>query len=96
MMSPLVPEELRKDCSLATVLRHGSVPLVWTTRDRRQTLEVFVSLYRYGLKRWSGTDRVWYGIGWTVTGGLQIIRRVAGGTLLTGTRLSNVVTNLAG
>lgn len=52
--------------------------------------------YTIRIRRWSGTDRVWYGIGWTVTGGLQIIRRLAGGTLLTGTRLSNAVTDLAG
>ena len=45
VMSPLVPEELGKDFSLPTVLRHGSIPLVWTARDRRQTLESYVSLY---------------------------------------------------
>ena len=44
VMSPLVPEELGKDCSLPTVLRRGSIPLVWTARDRRQTLESCVSL----------------------------------------------------
>ena len=45
VMSPLVPEELGRDFSLPAVLRHGSIPLVWTARDRRQTLESYVSLY---------------------------------------------------
>ncbi|HEV8532060.1 MAG TPA: hypothetical protein VGT00_11630, partial [Methylomirabilota bacterium] len=26
--------------------------------------------YTIKIRRWSGTDSVWYGIGWTVTGGL--------------------------
>jgi hypothetical protein len=28
--------------------------------------------YRIRIRRWSGTDRVWYGIAWTVTGGFAI------------------------
>jgi len=28
--------------------------------------------YTIKIRRWSGTDSVWYGIGWTVTGGLKI------------------------
>ena len=43
-MSPLVPEELGKDFFLPTVLRRASIPLIWTARDRRQTLESCVSL----------------------------------------------------
>jgi predicted AAA+ superfamily ATPase len=45
VMFPLVPEELGDDFSMASVLRHGSVPLVWTSRDKRQTLESYVQLY---------------------------------------------------
>ena len=51
--------------------------------------------YTIRIRRWSGTDRVWYGIGWTVTGGLQIVRTLAG-TVLAGDRLSRAVTDLAG
>jgi hypothetical protein len=32
--------------------------------------------YTIRIRRWSGTDAVWYGIAWTVTGGLAIIREV--------------------
>jgi hypothetical protein len=30
--------------------------------------------YTIRVRRWSGTDRVWYGIAWTVTGGLDILQ----------------------
>jgi predicted AAA+ superfamily ATPase len=45
VMFPLLPEELGKDFSLATVLRYGSIPLVWTARDRKLTLDSYVQLY---------------------------------------------------
>jgi predicted AAA+ superfamily ATPase len=44
-MYPLLPSELGSDFDLATVLRFGSIPLVWTAADRRRTLETYVQLY---------------------------------------------------
>jgi predicted AAA+ superfamily ATPase len=44
-MFPLVPAELGDDFSLPTVLRYGSVPLVWQASDRRAVLESYVQLY---------------------------------------------------
>jgi len=44
-MFPLVPEELGEHFDLDTVLRFGSIPLVWQARGRRQTLEAYVQLY---------------------------------------------------
>lgn len=44
-MFPLVPAELAKDFDLATVLRYGSIPLVWQAADRRATLDAYVQLY---------------------------------------------------
>lgn len=32
--------------------------------------------YTIRIRRWSGTDAVWYGIAWTVTGGLNILQEV--------------------
>jgi predicted AAA+ superfamily ATPase len=45
IMYPLVPEELGRDFNLDTVLRYGTIPLVWTSLDRAQTLESYVHLY---------------------------------------------------
>ena len=45
LMYPLVPEELGGDFDLDSVLRHGTVPLVWTSPDREQTLASYVHLY---------------------------------------------------
>jgi predicted AAA+ superfamily ATPase len=45
IMYPLVPEELGDDFDLDTVLRHGTIPLVWTSPHREQTLESYVHLY---------------------------------------------------
>lgn len=28
-------------------------------------------MYEIRIRRWAGTDDIWYGIAWTVTGGLQ-------------------------
>lgn len=45
VMFPLVPEELGSDFDLESVLRFGSIPLIWKARSRRQTLESYVQLY---------------------------------------------------
>jgi len=44
-MYPLVPEELARDFSLDAALRFGTIPLVWASPDRRQTLQSYVQLY---------------------------------------------------
>jgi hypothetical protein len=38
--------------------------------------------YTIRIRRWSGTDRVWFGLAWTVTGGLQLVSEVVRGDLL--------------
>ena len=38
--------------------------------------------YAIRIRRWSGTDRVWFGLAWTVTGGLQLVSEVVRGDLL--------------
>jgi hypothetical protein len=38
--------------------------------------------YTIRIRRWSGTDRVWYGLAWTVTGGLQLVSEMVRGDLL--------------
>jgi uncharacterized protein len=42
---PLLPEELGRDFDLGTVLRFGSLPLIWNAADRRDSLEAYVQLY---------------------------------------------------
>jgi len=44
-MFPLVPEELGGDFSLDEVLSYGSIPLVWSSTDKRKALEAYVQLY---------------------------------------------------
>lgn len=44
-MFPLLPEELGSDFDLEAVLRHGSLAVVWTAKDRRAVLESYVHLY---------------------------------------------------
>lgn len=44
-MYPLVPQELGADFNLEDVLRRGSIPLVWTSDNRREVLESYVQLY---------------------------------------------------
>ena len=44
-MFPLLPEELAGDFRVEEVLRHGSIPVVWTADDRAETLESYVRLY---------------------------------------------------
>jgi predicted AAA+ superfamily ATPase len=45
VMFPLVPEELGDDFEIDTAIRFGTIPLVCTAADRRQTLESYVHLY---------------------------------------------------
>ncbi len=33
--------------------------------------------YTIRIRRWSGSDRVWYGIAWTVTGGINLLQAIA-------------------
>lgn len=42
---PLLPAELGRDFDLGTVLRSGSLPLIWNAADRRDALEACVQLY---------------------------------------------------
>ncbi len=42
---PFTPEELGKDFHLEEVLRYGSVPLVWQSDTRAETLQTYVQLY---------------------------------------------------
>ncbi|HLE67840.1 MAG TPA: ATP-binding protein [Burkholderiales bacterium] len=44
-MFPLTPEELGADFDLETVLRFGSVALIWQAADRRATLGAYVQTY---------------------------------------------------
>ncbi len=44
-MFPFVPEELGNDHSIESVLRFGSIPIVWGAKDRRTTLEAYVQTY---------------------------------------------------
>lgn len=44
-MLPLVPAELGRDFDLDTVLRFGSIPLIWAAPDRDAALEAYVRLY---------------------------------------------------
>ena len=44
-MFPLAAAELGKEFDLEKVLRHGSVPLVWTSESPRTVLEAYVQLY---------------------------------------------------
>lgn len=38
--------------------------------------------YFIRVRRWSGTDKVWYGLAWTVTGGLSLLQAVERGALV--------------
>lgn len=42
---PFLPSELGSAYSLDTVLRYGSIPLVWVSPDREQTLRAYVEMY---------------------------------------------------
>jgi predicted AAA+ superfamily ATPase len=45
VMFPFVPEELGADFDVGAVLRYGSIPLIWASRHKRETLESYVQLY---------------------------------------------------
>ncbi|MDQ3235877.1 MAG: AAA family ATPase, partial [Pseudobdellovibrionaceae bacterium] len=45
MMFPFLPEELGKDFDLETVLRYGSIAVIWMQEDRREALEAYVQMY---------------------------------------------------
>ncbi len=44
-MYPLVPAELGADFDLERALQYGTIPLVWSSEDPRQTLAAYVQLY---------------------------------------------------
>jgi predicted AAA+ superfamily ATPase len=44
-MYPLLPEELGRDFDLETVIRFGSLPIVWDADSRKETLEAYVQTY---------------------------------------------------
>jgi predicted AAA+ superfamily ATPase len=44
-MHPFVPEELGDDFDLATALRFGTLPVVWSAPDRAEALQAYVQMY---------------------------------------------------
>jgi predicted AAA+ superfamily ATPase len=44
-MFPLVPQELGSDFDLDEVLSFGSIPVVWSSEDRKGALEAYVQMY---------------------------------------------------
>jgi predicted AAA+ superfamily ATPase len=44
-MFPFMPQELGSDFDLETVLRFGSIPLIWSAPDRKAALEAYVQMY---------------------------------------------------
>ena len=44
-MHPLTPAELGDDFNLDEALRYGTIPLVWTSPDRREVLQSYTQLY---------------------------------------------------
>ncbi len=45
VMYPLLPQELRTDFDLAEVLRSGSLPVIWQSSAKAESLEAYVQLY---------------------------------------------------
>jgi len=45
MLYPLTPEELGRDFHLEDVIRYGSLPLIWQSPTRQETLQAYVQLY---------------------------------------------------
>lgn len=45
VMLPLLPQELGDDFDLAEVLRFGSLPIIWRSPAKQETLEAYVQLY---------------------------------------------------
>jgi len=50
--------------------------------------------YTIRIRRWSGTDSVWYGIAWTVTGGVIVLGELIRGMTVSNDRLSRMITPL--
>ncbi len=44
-MFPFVPHELGEDFNLETVLQFGSIPVVWNSTNRRETLQSYIDFY---------------------------------------------------
>jgi len=44
-MYPLLPAELGRDFDLNNVLSHGSLPIVWSSASKRETLKAYVQTY---------------------------------------------------
>ena len=45
LMFPLLPEELGADFDLETVLRYGSIAVIWGQEEKEEALEAYVQLY---------------------------------------------------
>ncbi len=45
VMYPLLPQELGADFDLAEVLRFGSLPIIWQSSDKAESLDAYVQLY---------------------------------------------------
>jgi predicted AAA+ superfamily ATPase len=45
LMFPLLPQELGDDFDLAQVLRFGSLPVIWRSPDKEESLDAYVQLY---------------------------------------------------
>jgi uncharacterized protein len=45
VMYPFLPQELGHDFDLAEIMRHGSVPVIWRSPDKADSLEAYVQLY---------------------------------------------------
>jgi predicted AAA+ superfamily ATPase len=45
IMFPLLPQELGKDFDLREVLRFGSLPIIWKSPAKEESLEAYVQLY---------------------------------------------------
>jgi predicted AAA+ superfamily ATPase len=44
-MFPFVPQELGPDFAIDEVLRYGSIPLVWMSEEKKNTLNAYVQMY---------------------------------------------------
>jgi uncharacterized protein len=44
-MYPFVPEELQSDFNLEKTLRYGSIPIIWQSDSKRESLSTYVELY---------------------------------------------------
>jgi uncharacterized protein len=45
IMFPLLPQELGADFDLSEVLRYGSLPVIWQSPDKLESLDAYVQLY---------------------------------------------------